>query len=63
MAEATKKRRKPRKPQYKSYPGAVSVTVHSPDGSPVSSEVLDRFVDQATRIAQENRLIVNVAKG
>jgi hypothetical protein len=65
MAEQKKgrKRRPPRKPQYKSYPRATSVTVYSPDGSPVSDDVLGQIELYIASVALENRLLTAVNRG
>lgn len=63
MSEVKKQRRpRRRRPQYKHYPFATSVTVHSPDGSPVREDVLERLEVYASALALENNLLVNVSR-
>jgi hypothetical protein len=57
-----KKGRKFQRPKYKWSPGAVCVTLHSPDLSPVNPEVLSALEEYAESLARTNHLVVNVAK-
>lgn len=62
MSDKDKKRRprKPRKPQYKRHPFATSVTLYSPDGSPVSEAVLAQVEIYIAAIALQNNLLTAV---
>lgn len=53
------RKRKPRKPQYKYHPRAQSVTIYSPDGSPVPPQVMDVLVAHAEELAKETNLLVD----
>jgi hypothetical protein len=57
-----KKTRRPKAPQYKWAPGAVCVTLHSTDGSPVDPTVFAALEVYAEQLATENNLLVNTAK-
>jgi hypothetical protein len=61
MESKTKSRkRKPRKPQYKQYPFATSVTIYSADGSPVPTEVLEQVEVYIASVALQNNLLTAV---
>lgn len=53
-------RRRPRRPQYKRYPMATSVTVYSPDGSPVPEAVLEQIEVCIASVALQNNLLTAV---
>lgn len=52
--------RKPRRSQYKHYPCATSVTVYSPDGSPVPENVLEQVEVYIASVALQNNLLTAV---
>lgn len=52
--------RRGRKPQYKYHPFATSVTVYSPDGSPVPLEVLEQVEVYIAAVALQNNLLTAV---
>lgn len=63
MSEVKDKKRRgrrPRRPQYKHHPGATSVTVYSPDGSPVPVEVLEQIEVYIASVALQNNLLTAV---
>lgn len=53
-------KRRPRRPQYKQYPRATSVTIYSPDGSPVPAEVLEQVEVYIASVALQNNLLTAV---
>lgn len=57
-----KKSRRPRRrrPQYQHHPFATSVTIYSPDGSPVPVHVLEQVENFIGMIALENKLLTAV---
>jgi hypothetical protein len=57
-----KRPRKMQRPRYKWSPGAVCVTLHSTDGSPVNPEVLNALAEYAESLARTNNCLVNVAR-
>lgn len=60
-SEARKpRRRRQRKPQYKRYPFATSVTVYSADGSPVPIAVLEQVEVYIASVALQNNLLTAV---
>jgi hypothetical protein len=61
MSEVAKKRRpRRRRPQYQHHPMASSVTIYSPDGSPVPEFVLRQLEAHAELLALDNNLLVSV---
>lgn len=58
--KSKKKGRKPRKPQYNRHPFATSVTVYSPDGSPVPESVLVDIETYIGAVAVQHRLLTAV---
>lgn len=61
MSDQKKPRRnRRRKPQYKHYPGATSVTVYSPDGSPVPADVLTEVEAYIASVALQHKLLTAV---
>jgi hypothetical protein len=54
------RRRRQRKPQYKHYPFATSVTVYSADGSPVPIHVLEQVETYIGNVAVQNNLLTAV---
>ena len=54
------RRNRRRKPQYKHYPFATSITVYSPDGSPVPRSVLEQIETYVGAIAVQNNLLTAV---
>jgi hypothetical protein len=59
--EVKKRRpRRPRRPQYNHHPFATSVTLYSPDGSPVPEEVLERVETYIASVALANNLLTAV---
>jgi hypothetical protein len=64
MTEAKKTRAKRPRQQPKTYihrPGAVCITIHSQDGSPVPRSVLNEASDAVWEVAQKNNLLINLA--
>jgi hypothetical protein len=55
-----KKRPRRRKPQYTRHPFATSVTVYSPDGSPVPESVLAQIEVYIASVALANNLLTAV---
>jgi hypothetical protein len=55
-----RRRRGQRKPQYKHYPFATSVTLYSPDGSPVPAPVLEQIETYIGAVAVQNNLLTAV---
>ena len=53
-------RRRPRRPQYKHHPFASSVTIYSPDGSPVPEAVLEQVEVYIASVALQNNLLTAV---
>lgn len=51
-----------KKRTYVHKPGAVCITIHSQDGSPVPKAVLDDAADAVWHIARENSLLINLAE-
>jgi len=61
VSEQKKRRRRgQRKPQYKRHPFATSVTVYSPDGSPVPASVLEQIETYIGAVAVQNNLLTAV---
>ena len=66
MSEVKDKRksRKPkgkqRRPQYKRHPFATSITLYSPDGSPVPETVLEQVEVYIASVALQNNLLTAV---
>lgn len=61
MSEGRRPRkRRQRKPQYKHYPFATSITVYSPDGSPVPQAVLEQVETYIGAVAVQNNLLTAV---
>lgn len=64
MSEVKNKKRggqrRPRRPQYKRHPFATSVTVYSPDGSPVPEAVLQQIETYIGAVAVQNNLLTAV---
>lgn len=63
MSEVKNKKRRqrsPRRPTYKQHPFATSVTLYSPDGSPVPVTVLEQFELYLASVALANNLLTSV---
>lgn len=58
--KSKRSRRRPRKPQYKRHPFATSVTVYSPDGSPVPTAVLEQIEVYVASVALQHNLLTAV---
>lgn len=54
------RRRRPRRPTYKRHPFATSVTLYSPDGSPVPEAVLAQVEVYIASVALQNNLLTAV---
>lgn len=65
MSETKKapRRRRPRKPQYRVYPRATSVTIYSADGSPVPEAVMEQVEVYIASVALQHNLLTAVNRG
>jgi hypothetical protein len=55
-----RRRNRQRRPQYKHYPFATSVTIYNPDGSPVPAAVLAQVETYIATVAAVNNLLTAV---
>jgi hypothetical protein len=64
MSEVKDKKRRARRPrrqpQYRQHPFATSITVYSPDGSPVPTAVLEQIELYISGVALQNNLLTAV---
>lgn len=61
MPEAKPKKRPRPKQTYKHHKNAVSVTVYHPMGETIPTEVRDAIAESVWAVANEHRLLINIA--